>query len=272
MADNNDSVGKTLLVAFLLCLVCAVVVSTAAVLLRPVQQANQTLDRRINILKIAGMYQPGLDVDKAFKSIVHRYVKLPGGEYVDMPEGYDPLKAAKDPERNVALTAQQDIARIHTRARVGEVYLVHDDQGILTRIVIPVRGYGLWSTMYGYMALEPDADTVAGFGFYQHGETPGLGGRIDDPAWKALWPGKKLYDQSGEVALHVIKGHVTANTARARYKVDGLAGATLTSNGVSNLVRFWAGENGYGPYLKRMQEKYQRGDLRVVAEQPGGET
>lgn len=271
MAGKNDSVSKTLLVAFLLCLVCAVVVSTAAVLLQPVQQANKTLDRRVNILEIAGMYEPGMNVDRAFKSIAHKYVKLSNGEYVDMPDDYNQLKAAKDPKRNVDLTEDQDIARIKTEARIGEVYLVHDEQGKLTRIVIPIRGYGLWSTLYGYMALKPDAQTIAGLGFYQQGETPGLGGRVDDPSWKALWRGKKLYNKSGAVRISVIKGTVGANTPDAQYKVDGLAGATLTSNGVNNLVRFWAGEYGFGPYLKRMQEKYKNGDLKVATDQPGGD-
>lgn len=271
MASSNESVRKTLIVAFLVCLVCAVVVSTAAVLLRPVQEANKTLDRRVNILQIAGVYHKGLDVDKAFQSVSHKYVKLDTGEYVDMPDDYDQLKAAKDPKRNVRLTEQQDIARIKTEAKVGEVYLFHDDNGTLTRIVIPIRGYGLWSTLYGYMALKPDAETIAGLGFYQQGETPGLGGRVDDPSWKALWPGKKLYDDNGDVRIQVIKGTVDSNTSNAEYKVDGLAGATLTSKGVNNLVRFWAGKNGFGPYLKRMQQKHRNGDQKVTTDQPGGE-
>lgn len=271
MAANKNSVGRTLLVAFLLCLVCAVVVSTAAVLLRPVQQANKTLDRRVNILQIAGLYHKGMDVDKAFQSITRKYVRLRTGEYVHMPRDYDQLKAAKNPKRNIDLTSRQDIARIKTQAKVAEVYLVHDNSGKLTGIVIPIRGYGLWSTLYGYMALKPDAETITGLGFYQEGETPGLGGRVDDPSWKALWHGKKLYNKDGDVAIRVIKGTVDANTANPQYKVDGLAGATLTSNGVNNLVRFWVGQYGFGPYLKRMRENYEHGDLKVVPDQSGGE-
>lgn len=272
MAGNNESVGRTLLVALVVCLVCAVVVATAAVVLRPVQQKNQLLDLRINILQAARMYEPGMDVDRAFKTIERRFVKLDTGEYVDEPESYDPLKAAKDPARSRRLSGTEDIASIKTQEKVSEVYLAHDAENKLTRIILPVRGYGLWSTLYGFLALDPDARTVSGLGFYQHGETPGLGGQVDDPGWKALWDGKKLFDENGDVAISVIKGHVDSGTPKSEYKVDGLAGATITSNGVSNLVRFWVSSEGFGPYLQRMRNEYNGdGDHTASAATPGGE-
>ncbi|HCE39760.1 MAG: Na(+)-translocating NADH-quinone reductase subunit C [Alcanivorax sp.] len=270
MAGNKESVAKTLTVAFLVCLVCAVVVSTAAVTLRPVQQKNQTLDRRVNILQAAGLYQPGMDVQAAFETIERRFVDLETGEYVDKPDSYDQLKAAKDPEQSEALSGDEDIASIKRQADVAEVFLARDDSGDLSRIILPVRGYGLWSTLYGFMALEPDAKTIAGLGFYQHGETPGLGGEVDNPKWKALWEGKKIYDEDGDVAIQVIKGTVDSKTPNAENKVDGLAGATLTSKGVSHLVRFWVGEKGFGPYLERMQQN-GAGDAGSDAGETGGE-
>ena len=253
MAGSKESVAKTLTVAFLVCLVCAVVVSTAAVTLRPVQQKNQTLDRRINILQAAGLYQPGMDVQAAFKTIERRFVQLDTGKYVEKPDSYDQLKAAKDPSQSQALSGDDDPAGIKRQAYVAEVFLARDDNGNLSRIILPVRGYGLWSTLYGFMALEPDAKTIAGLGFYQQGETPGLGGEVDNPKWKALWEGKKIYDEDGDVAIQVIKGTVDSNTPDAENKVDGLAGATLTSKGVSHLVQFWLGAQGFGPYLERMR-------------------
>ena len=255
MAGKNESVGKTLLVAFLVCLVCAVVVSTAAVSLRPVQQKNQTLDRRVNILQAADLYQPGMDVEKAFNTIERKFIDLETGEYVEKPDSYDQLKAAKDPERSERLSGEEDIAGIKSQADVAEVFLARKDNGELSRIILPVRGYGLWSTLYGFMALEADGKTIAGLGFYQHGETPGLGGEVDNPKWKALWEGKKLYDEDGDIAIEVVKGSVDSGTPNAENKVDGLAGATLTSKGVSNLVRFWVGEKGVGPYLERMRNQ-----------------
>ena len=264
MSANKESVGKTLLVAFLVCVVCGVVVATAAVSLRPVQSKNQLLDKRMNILQAAGLYQPGVDVNTVFKSIERRFVDIDTGEYVEMPESYDQRKAAKDPQRSERLSGKEDIAGIKSQANVAEVFLARGEDGDLSRIILPVHGYGLWSTLYGFLALEPDANTVSGLGFYEHGETPGLGGEVDNPKWKALWEGKKLYGEQGEVEIQVVKGAVDSKTPNAEHKVDGLAGATLTSNGVSNLLRFWVGENGFGPYLKRMQQgevvEQQEGD------------
>ncbi|MOA31350.1 Na(+)-translocating NADH-quinone reductase subunit C [compost metagenome] len=115
-----------------------------------------------------------------------------------------------------------------------------------------MRGYGLWSTLYGFLALKGDLNTVVGLGFYQHGETPGLGGEVDNPKWKALWNGKSLFDEQGQLAIQIIKGSVDAQSPNASHQVDGLAGATLTSKGVHNLLHFWLGENGFGPFLAKL--------------------
>lgn len=275
MAGKNESVGKTLLVAFLVCVVCGVVVATAAVSLRPVQNENKLIDKRMNILLAAGMYDASQDVNEQFKSIERKFVGIESGDYVEMPESYDQRTAAKDPAQSERLSGDVDIAGIKNQAEVAEVYLARGDNGELSRIILPVHGYGLWSTLYGFLALEPDANTVAGLGFYEHGETPGLGGEVDNPKWKALWEGKKLYGDQGEVEIQVIKGTVESNTPNAEHKVDGLAGATLTSKGVSNLLRFWVGENGFGPYLKRMRQGggdvAEATDAVESSEQPEGD-
>ena len=251
MSAKNDSVLKTLTVALLVCLVCGVVVATAAVMLRPVQEKNKLLDKQVNILAAAGLYQPGMDVQEAFKHIDRKFVDLQTGDYVDMPASYDQRKASKDPAMSERLDGKQDIASIKRQAKVAEVYLARNEQGELTKIILPVHGYGLWSTLYGFLALEPDANTVAGLGFYEHAETPGLGGEVDNPKWKAHWPGKEIYGSDGAVAIEVIKGTVDAGASGAEHKVDGLAGASLTTNGVNNLVRYWVGQNGFGPYLDK---------------------
>ena len=79
-----------------------------------------------------------------------------------------------------------------------------------------MRGYGSWSTLYGFMAVKGDLDTVAGFGFYQHGETPGLGGEVDNPKWRGQWPGKELFDDNGKLAVQIVKG---GSTRRARVPI-----------------------------------------------------
>lgn len=254
MSANNDTIGKTLLVTVLLCVICSVVVSSAAVLLKPQQVANKELDRKSNILAAAGIVDPNRSVDELFEQITTRYVDLETGKFVDMPATYDETKAAKDPQQNIRLSREADQAGIKSIARVQPVYLVEADDGSVTKVILPVHGKGLWSTLYGFLALEGDLNTVVGLGFYSHAETPGLGGEVDNPAWKALWPGKKVYgEDSTRPVIHLIKGSVDTSTPGAEYKVDGLSGATLTSNGVTNLVQFWMGENGYAPFLNNLR-------------------
>jgi Na+-transporting NADH:ubiquinone oxidoreductase subunit C len=251
----KDSISKTITVTVLLCVVCSVVVSAAAVLLKPQQVSNKELDRKSNILSAAGISEPGKSVDELFAQITTRIVDLETGTFTDAvdPATYDAMKAAKDPERSVKLDRQDDIASIKRQARYMPVYLVQSGDQI-ERIILPVHGYGLWSTLYGFLALEGDLNTVVGLGFYSHAETPGLGGEVDNPAWKALWPGKKVYEEGTmEPVLQLIKGNVDPSSPDAVHQIDGLSGATLTSNGVSNLVKFWLGENGYAPFLANLR-------------------
>jgi Na+-transporting NADH:ubiquinone oxidoreductase subunit C len=154
----------------------------------------------------------------------------------------------------VVLTKEQDIASIKRRAKYATVYLVKDEQGKLQKVILPVYGYGLWSTLYGFLALQGDINTVVGLGFYEHAETPGLGGEVDNPAWKAQWVGKKIFDDQGNIAIRVTKSPVAESDPRAVYDIDALSGATLTSNGVNNLVHFWVGPDGFGPYLQKLRQ------------------
>lgn len=248
---KNETTQKTFLVAVVLCFVCSLVVSSAAVLLKPAQVANKALDRKSNILAAAGMLEPGRGIEEQFKQVEPRVVNLQTGTFSDefAPENLEPLKLAKQPGRSIGLS--EDIAGIGRRENYTVVYLVKRD-GRLDKIILPVRGYGLWSTLHGFLALEEDANTIAGLGFYEHGETPGLGGEVDNPKWKAQWPGKKVYDE-GEVAIRLIKGEVNPEARDAEHKVDGLSGATLTSNGVTNLLRFWLSDMGYRPFLENLR-------------------
>lgn len=252
--SSNDSIKKTLIVAFSLCIVCSVIVSTAAVMLKPTQEINKTLDRKRNILAAAGMLQEGISVEEQFAQVTTRVVDLRTGTFSDEvdPVKFDQRKAAKDPAESMTLSAAQDKAKIARRENYSLVYLVEDGQGDIDKIILPVRGYGLWSTLYGFIALEPDGNTVAGLGFYEHGETPGLGGEVDNPRWKASWPGKEVY-RDDAVAISLIKGVVDPSNPNATWQVDGLAGATLTANGVTNLVQFWLGENGFEPFLNKLK-------------------
>ncbi len=252
--SSNDSIKKTLIVAFSLCIVCSVIVSTAAVVLKPAQEANKALDRKRNILAAAGMLQQGVSVEEQFSQVTARVVDLRTGRFSDEvdAENFDQRAASRDPGQSDALSSDQDIAGLSRREHFAQVYLVEDEQGSIEKIILPIRGAGLWSTLHGFIALKSDVNTVAGIGFFEHGETPGLGGEVDNPRWKALWPGKQVF-RDGQVELGLIKGNVDPSSANAPWQVDGLAGATLTANGVTNLVQFWLGENGFQPFLNNLK-------------------
>jgi len=250
---SNDSIGKTLGVAFGLCLICSVVVSTTAVKLRPEQTANKVMDKRKNILQAAGLLEEGKSVEELFRQIEPKLIDLSTGEYLDEdPQNFDARKAAKDSKENWTIPAERDFAGIKTRAQKAPVYLLKNE-GKLEGVILPVSGKGLWSTLYGFLALSSDTNTVKGLSFYEHGETPGLGGEVENPKWKALWPGKKVYNENGEVVLHLTKGSVETGTPGSEFKVDGLSGATLTSRGVSQILKFWLGPDGFKPFLEKLR-------------------
>ncbi len=251
---KKETTSRTIVVALVLCIVCSLVVSSAAVLLKDKQNANKKIDRYTNILAAAGMLQAEADIEEQFNNLViSRVVDLNSGLFTNEvnAEGFDQLRSSKVRDMSTNLTSDEDIAKISRRENFALVYLVETD-GELSKIILPVRGYGLWSTLHGYLALENDAETIAGLGFYQHTETPGLGGEVDNPKWKALWPGKKVY-KDGRVEIQLIKGSVDSSSASADYQIDGLAGATLTSKGVTNLVRFWLGEQGFQKFLNNLR-------------------
>lgn len=250
----NDSTRKTLIVALALCLVCSILVSTAAVKLQPLQQRNQELDRKKIILEVAGLLKPGVSIDKLFKQVEPKVVDLSTGEYVDTmdPNQFDQRQAAKDPEMSVKIPPDRDIAQIRRRSKYAVVYLVKEE-GQTKLILLPVHGYGLWSTMYAYIALERDANTIFGLRFYEQGETAGLGAEIDNPRWRNNWTGKVVYGEAEKPQIRVIKGAVAPGDPEAKFKIDGLAGATLTANGVTNLIHYWLGPEGFGTYLKKFR-------------------
>ena len=261
MSQSRDSIANVLLIAVSVCLVCSILVSAAAVALKPAQQANEELNRKKNVLVAAGLLEEGRTVDaegrgieEIFADFDQRVVDLRTGEYVDDldPASYDQLRAARDPAISRELTAEEDIATLKRLEQYGIVYLKRDARGEVETAGIPIRGYGLWGTLYGFLALEGDFETVAGIGFYQHKETPGLGGEVENPNWTALWPGKVVY-ADGEPAIELTKSVAPVGDAARDHQIDSISGATMTSRGVENLVNFWVGDLGYGPYLRSMR-------------------
>jgi Na+-transporting NADH:ubiquinone oxidoreductase subunit C len=252
----DESLAKTALVAGVVCLLCSLLVSTSVYLLRPRQLLNLERERQRHILAIV-QDLPG--VTELFEratldQLDSRVVDLETGEYVPSidPEVYDQRQAAREAELSIELPRERDIARIQRRARYATVYLVRR-QGRVELVLLPVHGSGYVSTLYGYLALAGDANTVMGLSFYEQSETPGLGAAVADPDWLARWRGKKLRDDEGRLRIAVVKGAVAPSSPSAPYEVDGIAGATRTCRGVTNLLRFWLGDDGFGPYLERLQ-------------------
>ncbi len=251
MASNNDSIKKTLLVVIALSLVCSVVVSAAAVLLRDRQQANVVLDKQKNIVAVAGLEDKQGSVPELFEQYIEaRLVDFDSGNFVEGDtQQYDQRKAAKDPQQSIRLSADQDDAKIRRRANTGLVYLVKDGDRV-SRVILPMHGTGLWSVMYAFVAVETDGNTISGVTYYEHGETPGLGGEIENPNWRAQFVGKKLYNTDFLPALEIMKGGAPQGS---KHGVDGLSGATLTANGVQGTFDFWLGEMGFGPFLTQVR-------------------
>ncbi|WP_417393055.1 Na(+)-translocating NADH-quinone reductase subunit C [Gimesia sp.] len=265
---SRDSIGFTFMVSAALCVACSILVSGAAVGLRSKQELNKENERKKNILSAAGLIQPGggADVRKIYDERVKGIiVDLNTGEVVTDdkalfpdPQEYDQKAAADNPKMSMRLDSAQDLAGIKRRENYSWVYLINDENGKLSQYVLPIRGKGLWSTLWGFLALETDLTTVAGLTFYEHGETPGLGGEVDNPKWKSQWIGKEAYANDFQPDLEVIKGTVNPQSPNAIHEVDGLSGATITSRGVTHLLDFWLGDLGFKPYLERVREKEEK--------------
>jgi len=252
----NESIVKTIGVAFVICLICSLVVSISAVSLRDLQKENKLNDKRIKILQVADIYDPSISIAEQFSELESKFIDFNTGLMMDeynnfSIDEYDQIVVTKDPNLSSKVPSSEDIAIIKNRENVGKIYILRDEVGTIDKLVLPIRGYGLWGTLYGYISIEEDFNTVSGIEFYDHKETPGLGAEVDNPKWKAQWKGKKIY-KDNKVNLAVIKGKVEAGDSESSYKIDGLSGATITSRGVTNMVAYWFGESGYSPLLREL--------------------
>jgi len=287
----RDTTKQTFLVATTLCLVCSVLVSAAAVILRPTQQRQKKLDIQRNILRVAGIDDKERSVAAQFQKNVEPVliqlgettqprIEEPSEEGIDL-DTYDPRKAAKTKYDSVEVSPPGALPQIARREIFTIAYKIRKEDGSLDQVVLPVYGKGLWSTLYGFIAVDADGVTVRGITFYEHGETPGLGGEVDNPAWKSLWPGKKLFDEKDlrnatfdnlpEPEVEVIKGSVEPDTPEAEHKVDGLSGATITSNGVTRFLQYWMGPDGFGAYLHKIRQESGSNPAAASSSKDGGD-
>lgn len=261
LRKTKDTALGTFLVALILCVVCSVLVSAAAVALKAKQDTNKELDKKKNVLYAAGYKEEITDsksVDAIFAERIEEVlIDIATGEPateeqlaeagVTDPTKYDQKKAAKDPAIQEPVEPAGALPGISQREPFASVYKIVEE-GENKGYIFPVYGKGLWSTLYGFIAVESDRETVRGITFYSHAETPGLGGEVDNQGWKDSWKEKQVYDEEGNVALTVVKGNATSDT-----QIDGLSGATITSKGVDNLVKYWLGPTAYGQYLDKQK-------------------
>jgi Na+-transporting NADH:ubiquinone oxidoreductase subunit C len=255
-----DSIKNTLMVALGVCLVSAVLVSSSVVTLKPTQVENARLDKLKNILMAADLYTTPETIESTYKErIKPKVITLNNGQIIpedELPqllsyENFDIKKVSSDPAHSAAMDAQKDVAGIRRLPKEMLIYQVRNGD-VVEKYILPVYGQGLWSTLYGFLALDSDLKTIRGITFYEHGETPGLGGEVDNPRWKAQWKGKMAYDDNMKILIEVLKGQVDPTSPQAGHQIDGLGGSTITTRGVHNLVRFWLGENGYKPVLSNI--------------------
>lgn len=255
---NKDSIGNTIFVALVVSLVCSICVSTTAVMLKPKHRENQLFySGSKNIVEIIQAIHADISVEEAMRNMEIKLLDIESGQFsgdIDVTE-FNAREATSDPGLSIPIPQELDSAGLLRRSRYAAVYLF-EENARLKYIILPIYGSGMWSTIYGYLTLEADGNTIAALQFYEHGETPGIGDKIQDPAWLNSWKGKQVY-KGQEPVISVVKHKAKQGEL---YQVDGITGATLTTNGVNNMIHYWLGEHGFLPYLKRYHHTEHEGE------------
>ncbi|NNE81455.1 MAG: NADH:ubiquinone reductase (Na(+)-transporting) subunit C [Silicimonas sp.] len=251
LARPNEDPAKVFGVAFLVALISAVLVSVTSVTLKPLQEAHLEAERAARMAAMLDRLPGMRDVmaDLKVDALETRLVDLATGTFVSDvdPATFDPIAAAADPEESVEIPTDADVARLGRRANLAQVHLLERD-GELLLIVLPVSGKGYQSTLRAMLALNADLTTISALTITEQGDTPGIGARVEDPDWLSLWPGKEIADADGRIVITVVRG-----AASGAHEVDAISGATITSNGVSNMLQYWLGDHGFGPFLARLR-------------------
>jgi Na+-transporting NADH:ubiquinone oxidoreductase subunit C len=261
---KKETTAGTLLVTLILTIVCSVLVSFSAVYLKPLQEKNRKLDIKKNLLITAQLIENSKAgeerIANAYEKVEAKIVDLASGLYNGAmdPAGYDQAQAVYNPKLSKQIDSSLDVAGIKIREKFSKIYFVKKQEKI-DQVIFPIYGKGLWSTLYGFISLGADLNTIKGISFYSHGETPGLGGEIENPSWKKLWINKKIYGDDFKILFDIVKGKALIGTDNFDSKIDGLSGATLTGNGVEHTIHYWFGKDGYLKFIKNEIQKQGRG-------------
>ena len=245
LALPNESRTKTLVVAFLVSVVCAALVSGATVLLRPIQTANRAAEEQARIAALVRGIPGMADLLAASGGTLSTVViDLEAGRAAQQITTETLEAALRDTGNWTVLDAAADLAGLGQRPDFVQIFLLRDGDQIKL-VLLPLTGQGYGGRIDAILALRGDMNTIAGIAITGHSETPGLGGRIEEASWQAGFPGTVLRDESGDIRFNVARGE-----ASSAYEVDGITGATRTGRGVASMVRFWLGPDGYGPLLR----------------------
>jgi Na+-transporting NADH:ubiquinone oxidoreductase subunit C len=259
MVFKKDTVVGTMIFTVTLCLLCSFMITGTAGILkeRKVAKKRDELQRYVLMAADVNLGQ-GNEFREIFaKSVKPLLVNLDTGKIdseVDVLD-FDERMAAINPETSSA--PKKDIAKIRTRANEARVFKVLDADGKLASVVVPFYGKGLWSMIYGYVAVKPDFNTIAGVVVYEHGETPGIGDFLTDPNWSSQWKEKQLFDQKGKFALRTVKGGAKAGDVHG---VDAVSGATMTGRGVQRAMEFWFGVEGFQNFFNQLKASEVQGE------------
>ncbi len=252
---TEPGAAHTLAFAFAVCAGCALLVSASVVVLRPFQHANQRAAREARMRALVEGI-PGLAAwatGSEGATLELRAVELASGGYSTDADAEALLLAEGTAEEGEVLAPAKDPAGVGRMPEVAPVFELRQGNR-LQSVILPVRGRGYVSQIRGYLAVAADGDTILGLTISEHGETPGLGAEIERPEWQQRWQGKRLRDEAGQVRIRVVRDAAAAGSPEAVYEVQGISGATRTGDGVGELVRFWVGPAGFGPYLERLRE------------------
>ena len=238
--DKNSN-SYLVVFAVVICVVCSGALALTFNGLQPLIEANQAFDKQKNVLKAVGYWDPSKAADAAMAREDLEQMFVDNIERIVIRKTADGVEEVGDSmsDREIADALKAaEFERDFRNREYLELYRARRDGE--TRYVLPTLAYGLWSWMYGFLAVNEDGTEVVGITYYQDGETPGLGAEINNPGWQAQWPRKQLYDASGAlVSVTVKKGRVSQDVPKeVAHYVDGLSGATITSNGVTKYLKW----------------------------------
>lgn len=240
MKDSNTYI---FIYASVMVVVVAAVLSAVSTLLKPYQDLNIEMARKLDILRSIEKAEGVAEADNRNAYIDEEYDKYIVDSYVinhlgEIQEEIDAF-GVRVREENRKPVEERNLPVFVGRDEAGEYF------------IIPVYGRGLWGPVFGYVALEDDYNTIFGVIFDHESETPGLGAEISTAAFENQFKGKKLFDEDNEfVSIQVIKpGTVPLD----EHRVDGVSGGTITGRGVDEMLRDTLG--AYVEYFRKQKNQ-----------------